>query len=67
MPASTPNRDAVQANLRGLRKMPFTCYSYPAMCFSYPDDVPPGAGNRDAAQRALPGVRRMPFGSCFRY
>ncbi len=33
MPASTPNRDAVQANLRGLRKgvrrMPFgSCFRY---------------------------------------
>ena len=46
------------------RRMPLPCFSYPAMCFGYPDDEP--LGNRDAAQPTVPGPRSMPL-ICFRY
>jgi hypothetical protein len=39
--------------------MPYTCFSFPA-------EMPPGAGNRDTARAALGDVRRMPF-PCFSY
>jgi hypothetical protein len=55
----------MQAVRRGLRKMPYPCYSYPNMCFSYPDDAPWAAPGRDAVP-SLPGLRGMPFGTCFR-
>ena len=38
----------------------------PHTCFSFPAEVPPGAGNHDAARAALGDVRRMPF-PCFSY
>lgn len=59
------NLSAARPALADLRRMPVPCFSYPRMCFSYPDDVP--LGNRDAAQPPLPGLRRMPGGVCFRY
>ena len=47
-------------------RMPFTCYSYPMMCFSYPDDEPRGGGDPSAAPPPSPGLRQMPY-TCFRY
>jgi len=35
-------------------------------CFSYPSDVPPGAGSPGSTQPPLPGVRRMPL-ICYSY
>ncbi len=58
------NLSATRPALAGLRRMPVPCFSYPHMCFSYPDNVP--LGNRDAAQPAVPGLRSMPH-TCFRY
>jgi len=52
-----------QAARCGLRKMPYPCYSYPSMCFSYPADAPWSTPGQDA----VPALRRMPFGTCFRY
>lgn len=66
-PAGTPGRDAARAARRDLRRMPVTCYSYPLICFSYPDDMPPGGGNPAADHPPPPGLRRLPAGSCFRY
>ncbi len=60
VPPSSGNRNAVQPNPRGLRRMVTTC------CFSYTVDAPPAVRNGDAAQRSLPGLRRMPF-TCFSY
>ena len=57
------NDDIAQAARRGLRKMPYPCYSYPNICFSYPDDAPWSTPGQDA----VPALRRMPSGSCFRY
>jgi len=57
------NNDMAQAARCGLRKMPYPCYSYPSMCFSYPDDAPWSTPGQDA----VPALRRMPFGTCFRY
>ena len=48
------------------RRMPYPCFSYPHMCFSYPDDAPLGNGNRDGAQPTSPELRSMPY-PCFRY
>ena len=61
-PAELPR----SGTMPGLRRMPNPCFSYPIMCFSYPDDVPLGNGNRDDAQPTLPELRRMPY-PCFRY
>jgi hypothetical protein len=36
-------------------------------CFSYPADVPPGAGPRAAARSAPSGPRRMTNTACFSY
>ena len=63
----SPNLSAARPALAGLRRMPFSCFSYPHMCFSYPSDGLLGVRNRDAAQAPLPGLRRMPSGTCFRY
>ena len=38
----------------------------PHTCFSFPAEMPPGAGNRDAARAALGDIRRMPV-PCFSY
>jgi hypothetical protein len=62
-PAGSPKRDATRATPRDPRRG-YPCFSYPLMCFSYPDDVWLGTGNRDAAQ---PGLRRMTNTACFRY
>ncbi len=72
VPPGTRNRNAAQAALRDLRKMPYPCFSYPAdvprsmpyACFSYSVDAPLGVRNRDAAQPS--GLRRMPA-TCFKY
>jgi hypothetical protein len=66
LPVATPDHDAGPAARRDLRRMPFPCYSYPSMCFSYPDDIP-RAGAADAAQSHLPSLRGMPYSTCFRY
>jgi hypothetical protein len=63
-PPESQNLSAVRPALADLRRMPVPCFSYPHMCFTYPDDVP--LGNRDAAQPAVPGLRSMPH-TCFRY
>lgn len=65
-PGATP-RVGAQAAPRGLRKMPYTCYSFPLMCFSYPDEVSQLIPDRDTAPTAPPGLRRMPSSICFRY
>jgi hypothetical protein len=64
VPPDSQNLSAMRSAQAGLRQMPFSCLSYPQMCFGYPVDGP--LGNRDAAQPALPGLRGMPF-TCFRY
>jgi hypothetical protein len=56
-----PDHDA----RRDLRMMPASCYSYPMMCFSYPDDIPPD-GNPGVVGSAPPGLRQLPY-TCFRY
>jgi hypothetical protein len=38
----------------------------PMTCYSYTDDMPPGAAMRVNAQAALHGLRRMPL-TCFTY
>jgi hypothetical protein len=65
-PAARPDRDAGQVARRDLRRMPYPCYSYPSMCFSYPDDMPRG-GNPGVARSAPPGLRQLPSSICFRY
>jgi hypothetical protein len=55
-PAAIPDRDAGQAARRDLRRMPFPCYSYPSMCFGYPDGTPLGGGNPGPAQPPLSGM-----------
>jgi hypothetical protein len=65
VPPGTSSRDAAQPAPRGQSGMGYPCFSYPLICFSYPD-VPQGIRNREAGQRTLPGLRRMPF-TCFRY
>ena len=65
-------RDVARPNLRGLRRMPYACFSYvadtprsmPFACFSYSADVPLDARKPDVAPT---GLRRMPISSCFRY
>ena len=64
VPPDSQNLSAARPAPAGLRRMPFPCFSYPIMCFGYPDDVP--LGNRDAAQPTVPGPRSMPL-ICFRY
>jgi hypothetical protein len=57
------NLSATRPALAGLRRMPVPCFSYPHMCFSYPDNVP--LGNRDAAQ-ASPRDPQIGY-PCFSY
>ena len=72
VPAGSEGRDVARPNLRGLRRMPYACFSYvadtprsmPFACFSYSADVPLDARKPDAAPT---GLRRMPISSCFRY
>ncbi len=35
-------------------------------CFSYPGNMPSGAGSRGSAQPPQPGARRMPY-ACYSY
>ncbi len=56
--------DAGQRSQPGVRRMPYPCYRYPSICFSYPDDAPWAAPGGDAVP--LPGLRRMP-NPCFSY
>ena len=63
VPPDSQNLSAARPAPASLRRMPFSCFSYPFACFSYPDDVPGGSGNRDAAE---PSPRTMPY-TCFRY
>jgi hypothetical protein len=65
MPEGLPGRSAARAAQRDLRRMPYPGYSYPIMCFRYPDDGPRG-GRSDLAQPSPPGPRAMPM-TCFRY
>lgn len=65
MPPGTGNRDAARAALGDVRRMPFPCFSYPLMCFSYPPETL--IGNGGAAQPEPDGLRRMPNVVCFRY
>ena len=65
MPPGAGNRDAARAALGDVRRMPFPCFSYPIMCFSYPAETL--IGNGDAAQPELGGLRRMPNVVGFRY
>jgi hypothetical protein len=58
--------DAWPSASPGLRMMPASCYSYPMMCFSYPDDMPSG-GNPGVVGSAPPGLRQLPTSTCFRY
>jgi hypothetical protein len=64
MPPGGANKGTVRAARRGLREMPYSCYSYPIMCFSYPGDAPWSIPSQDAV---LPALRRMPATACFRY
>lgn len=64
MPPGTGNRDAARAALGDVRRMPFPCFSYPLMCFSYPPETL--IGNGGAAQPEPDGLRRMPNVVCFR-
>ena len=67
IPPDSANRDAGRAARRGIREMPFPCYSYPNSCFGYPPAVPPGGGNRGDAPPARTGPVQMPVNLCFRY
>jgi len=66
LPPGTAKDAGAQAALSDLRNMPYPCYSYPNMCFSYPGDEPWDTPSREATP-SLPGLRQMPAGSCFRY
>ena len=66
VPPDSQNLGAARSAQSGLRRMPWSCFSYPFACFSYPDDVPAGTGNRDAAEPSLRDPRRMPH-TCLRY
>ncbi len=50
MPPDGTNKGPARAARRGLREMPYSCYSYPIMCVSYPED-PPAARSDVAAVR----------------
>ena len=50
----------------GPRRMPYPCFSYPLICFSYPADEPLGNRSRGGAQPISPELRGMPV-PCFRY
>jgi len=63
-PPGGTNEDASQAARRGLREMPYPCYSYPNMCFSYPGEALRSIPGRDTVP---PALRRMPGGPCFSY
>jgi hypothetical protein len=39
----------------------------PIMCFSCPDDIPPGAADPEAVQPSLRNPRTMPLTICFSY
>jgi hypothetical protein len=67
MPPGGANKGPVRAARRGLREMPHSCYSYPLICFSYPDVASHVIQDRAAAPAAPPGLRRMPNTTCFRY
>ena len=55
MPPDGTNKGPARAARRGLREMPYSCYSYPIMCVSYPEDVTPAAGScRGAAVPPFP-------------
>jgi hypothetical protein len=58
VPSGSTRRDASQAARRDLRNMPYPCYSYPNMCFSYPGDEPWDTPSREAMP-SLPGLRQL--------
>jgi hypothetical protein len=64
MPPDGTNKGPARVARRGLREMPYSCYSYPLMCFSYPGDASWSVPSQDAAP---PALRRMPVAPCFRY
>ncbi len=67
VPLNVTGRGAAQRAPRGPgRMLGYPCFSYPNMCFGYPDDAPLGNGNRDGAQPTSPELRSMPY-PCFRY
>ena len=67
VPLNVTGRGAAQRAPRGPgRMLGYPCFSYPNMCFGYPDDAPRGNGNRDGAQPTSPELRSMPY-PCFRY
>lgn len=63
-PPGNGPRHAVSLALRDPLKMPYPCYSYPAMCFSYPDEALRSIPGRDTVP---PALRGMPTTLCFRY
>lgn len=65
-PQRGENRGATRLASPGLRQMPYPCYSYPQMCFSYPGYEPRGGGDLGTARPPATGLRRMPL-TCFRY
>jgi hypothetical protein len=64
MPPGGTDTGTARVARRGLREMAHSCYSYPIMCFGFPDDVPWSVPSQDAVPSAL---RRMPATACFRY
>jgi hypothetical protein len=67
LPPGAAKDAGAQAALSGARKMPFSCYSYPIMCVSYPAVASRVIQDRAAAPTAPPGLRRMTYSTCFRY
>jgi hypothetical protein len=65
MPPGAAMRVNAQAALRGLRRMPLTCFSYPAVVQPGPDDPPsvPGGGLSFPATECF----SYPATHCFRY
>jgi hypothetical protein len=70
-PADLPPGDAKDAGAQPyqpqLRRMPYPCYSYPNICFSYPGDEPRDTPSRDVTPSVPPDLRQMLGGPCFRY
>jgi len=67
MPPGGTDTGTARVARRGLREMPYPCYSYPNICFSYPGDEPRDTPSRDVTPSVPPDLRQMLGGPCFRY
>jgi hypothetical protein len=70
LPAGVTSRRVTQsASRRAGSKPGYPCFSYPKICFDYPDDAVPGTGSRNAVQP--PPDSKLCFSytvtHCFRY